>query len=143
MRNISRSVTTCHFTGALLSFLVLFVSLPLVNPMLDIIIPLNATRVREEIFSLYYFVKNEEHFYPIYAHSVWCSTVSILIIVTVDSLNMIITHHASALFAICGVNIILQFKIPHYDNVCIMHIIHINEQRRPRRKLIHMFLQRI
>ncbi|XP_076671038.1 uncharacterized protein LOC143370182 [Andrena cerasifolii] len=90
------------YRNFLLSFLISFVTLPLVNPMLDIVIPLNETREREEIFSLYYFVNNEEHFYLIYVHSVWCSTVTIVIIVTVDSLNMIITHHASAMFAICG-----------------------------------------
>ena len=91
-----------YFSGALLSFFGSFVTLPLCNPMLDIIMPLNETRGRKELFSLYYFVNNDDHFYTIYVHSVWCGLVTMITIVTVDSLNMIITHHASALFAICG-----------------------------------------
>ncbi|XP_076670707.1 uncharacterized protein LOC143370012 [Andrena cerasifolii] len=86
----------------MLSFFGSFVTLPLCNPMLDIIMPLNETRGRKELFSLYYFVNNNDHFYTIYVHSVWCGLVTMVTIVTVDSVNMIITHHASALFAICG-----------------------------------------
>ncbi|XP_076670811.1 uncharacterized protein LOC143370083 [Andrena cerasifolii] len=96
------STIAYRYRGVLLSFGVTFVALPLINPMLDILIPLNETREREETFSLYYFVNNEDHFYPIYLHSVWITIVTIVTIVTVDSLNMIITHHASAMFAICG-----------------------------------------
>ncbi|XP_076673226.1 uncharacterized protein LOC143371661 isoform X3 [Andrena cerasifolii] len=86
----------------MLSFFGSFVTLPLCNPMLDIFMPLNETRGRKELFSLYYFVNNDDHFYTIYVHSVWCGLVTLVTIVTVDSVNMIITHHASALFAICG-----------------------------------------
>ncbi|XP_076670791.1 uncharacterized protein LOC143370060 [Andrena cerasifolii] len=96
------STIAYRYREILLTFFISFVLIPLFNPMLDIVIPLNETRAREEIFSLYYFVDNDEHFYAIYLHSIWCAIIAILIIVGVDSLNMIITHHASALFAICG-----------------------------------------
>ncbi|XP_076671039.1 odorant receptor 9a-like [Andrena cerasifolii] len=96
------STIAYRYRGILLTFFVSFVAIPLVNPMLDIVLPLNKTRSREEIFSLYYYVNNDEYFYAIYLHSAWCAIIAILSIVAVDSLNMIITHHASAMFAICG-----------------------------------------
>ncbi|XP_053981999.1 uncharacterized protein LOC128878119 isoform X2 [Hylaeus volcanicus] len=90
------------YRGSLLSFLSVFVMLPLVNPMLDIVMPLNETRPRQQVFKLYYFVNNDDHFFPIYFHASICSICAILMIITFDSVFMVISHHASGLFAICG-----------------------------------------
>ncbi|XP_076670739.1 odorant receptor 9a-like [Andrena cerasifolii] len=116
---------TYYFSGALLSFLVPFLTIPLCNPILDVIIPLNETREREEIFTLYYFVNNEDHFFTIYVHSAWCSIVTVTIILAVDSLNMIITHHASAMFAICGSMIA---KATEHNDVATMGRISMDEE---------------
>ncbi|XP_076634754.1 odorant receptor Or2-like [Colletes latitarsis] len=90
------------YRGVLLPGLLLFLLLPLVHPVLDIIMPLNETRPRQQVFKLYYFVDSDENFYPIYFHASFCSIAAILSVITVDSLYMIIAHHASGLFAVCG-----------------------------------------
>ncbi|XP_033189989.1 uncharacterized protein LOC117156766 isoform X2 [Bombus vancouverensis nearcticus] len=54
----------CLYRRTLLIALVIFLSLPLYNPVLDIIIPLNETRQRNNVFQVHYGVlDNEEHFY--------------------------------------------------------------------------------
>ncbi|XP_076633580.1 uncharacterized protein LOC143347869 [Colletes latitarsis] len=93
------------YRSVLLSCLVLFVSLPLINPLLDIIVPLNESRRREQILKAYYFVNGDEYFYSIYIHGTICATSIILTIVSVDSIYMVIVHHASGLFAVCGYKI--------------------------------------
>ncbi|XP_076169239.1 uncharacterized protein LOC143147668 isoform X2 [Ptiloglossa arizonensis] len=91
-----------YYRTALLTSLVFFTLLPLVSPFLDIVLPLNETRLREQVFRLNYLVDGDEYFYPIYFHSIWSSIVSVITIVSVDSVYMVITHHACGLFAICG-----------------------------------------
>lgn len=86
----------------LLSALLLFLLLPLFPSFLDIVFPLNETRQQLQIFKMKYFVNEDEYFYPIYFHSVWGSFVIIMITVTIDSLYILIIHHASGLFAMCG-----------------------------------------
>ncbi|XP_076636143.1 uncharacterized protein LOC143349091 [Colletes latitarsis] len=93
------------YRTVLLTFLVLFSLLPLFNPLLDIAIPLNESRRREQILKAYYYVDDDEYFYAIYIHGTICAFGTILIIVTVDSLYMIIVHHAAGLFAVCGYKI--------------------------------------
>ncbi|XP_076169247.1 odorant receptor 47a-like [Ptiloglossa arizonensis] len=93
------------YRTALLTSLVLFTMLPLLPTFLDIVLPLNETRLRPQLFKLNYLVDGDEYFYPIYLHSVWSSIVCVVTIVTVDSMNMLITHHACGLFAICGIQI--------------------------------------
>ncbi|XP_043256428.1 putative odorant receptor 71a [Colletes gigas] len=90
------------YRTTLLGFLVLFAFLPLMPLVLDIIIPLNETRPKQQVFKLNYLVDGDEYFYPIYFHSVLSSVLAVTVIVTIDSMYMIITHHACGLFAMCG-----------------------------------------
>ncbi|XP_033180382.1 odorant receptor 9a-like isoform X1 [Bombus impatiens] len=83
-----------------------FIVIPLYPAFLDIIIPLNETRQRHQMFRLTYFLDENRYFYPIYFHSLWCSFVTVMIAVTIDSLYIQIVHHDCAIFAICGQNII-------------------------------------
>ncbi|XP_053990563.1 uncharacterized protein LOC128882819 [Hylaeus volcanicus] len=85
----------------LLSCLLIFISLPLIHPVMDIIIPLNETRRREQVLNLYYFVNGDEYFYTIYIHTAFSAIIAILTIVAADSVYMVIVHHASGLFAVC------------------------------------------
>ncbi|XP_043258964.1 uncharacterized protein LOC122401091 [Colletes gigas] len=93
------------YRNVLLSYLVLFVSLPMLNPLLDIALPLNESRRRAQLLKVYYFVDGDEYFYSIYIHGTICAISIILTIVSVDSLYMVIVHHASGLFAVCGYKI--------------------------------------
>ena len=53
---------------------------------MDIILPLNETRHRQQMFRLKFFIDEEEYFYLIYFYIVWCSFATVMIAVTIDSL---------------------------------------------------------
>ncbi|XP_076623767.1 uncharacterized protein LOC143343123 [Colletes latitarsis] len=77
---------TLHFcteVATLLGSLILFALLPLIPLFLDIVLPLNETRLKQQVFKLNYLVDDDKYFYPIYFHSIWTSTT----IVTVMNLN--------------------------------------------------------
>ncbi|XP_076632329.1 odorant receptor Or2-like [Colletes latitarsis] len=104
---ITRKGTNIAFLyrTTLLGSLVLFAFLPLMPSFLDIILPLNETRLKQQLFKLNYLVDGDKYFYHIYFHSIWCSATIVITIVTADSVYMLITHHACGLFALCGYQI--------------------------------------
>ena len=83
--------------------MVLFLLVPLLFPILDVVLPLNETRPRQQLFRVnYIFFDHEEYFFYIYLQLAWGSVIVVMIIVTVDSLYILIIHHSSGLFAVCG-----------------------------------------
>ncbi|CAL7943990.1 unnamed protein product [Xylocopa violacea] len=91
----------------LVTFMTVFLSLPLCNPFLDIILPLNETRPRQHIYRVNYVIFDElEYFYVVYVHLTCIAIIIVLIIITVDSLYITIIHHACGLFAACGYRIL-------------------------------------
>ncbi|XP_050580544.1 odorant receptor 9a-like isoform X1 [Bombus affinis] len=93
----------CLYRRTLLIALLIFLSLPLCNPILDIIIPLNETRQRNNVFQVHYgILDNEEHFYIVYVHLSLCAIIIVVTIISVDSLYIAIIYHACGLFAVCG-----------------------------------------
>ncbi|XP_043511732.1 uncharacterized protein LOC122529551 [Frieseomelitta varia] len=83
-----------------------FIFIPLYPIFMDIILPLNETRHRQQMFRLKFFIDEEEYFYLIYFYIVWCTFATVMIAVTIDSLYIQLVHHDCALFAVCGQNII-------------------------------------
>ncbi|XP_033314061.1 uncharacterized protein LOC117212986 [Bombus bifarius] len=92
-----------------------FIIIPLSPVILDIISPLNETRHREQMFRVTYFLDDDQYFYAIYFHSLWCAFIITMIAVTIDSLYIQIVHHDSALFAICGQALITARKSTDVD----------------------------
>ncbi|XP_033180583.1 uncharacterized protein LOC117152538 [Bombus impatiens] len=91
------------YRNTLLIFMVLFLLVPLLFPILDVVLPLNETRPRQQLFRVnYIFFDHEEYFFYIYLQLAWGSVIVVMIIVTVDSLYILIIHHSSGLFAVCG-----------------------------------------
>ncbi|XP_076632322.1 uncharacterized protein LOC143347210 [Colletes latitarsis] len=90
------------YRTTLLGFLALFAIIPLMPLFLDIVLPLNETRLKHQVYKLNYLVDGEKYFYPIYFHSVWSSILAVTVIVTVDSMYMLVTYHACGLFTVCG-----------------------------------------
>ncbi|XP_026675078.1 uncharacterized protein LOC108631933 [Ceratina calcarata] len=93
------------YRTTLLLFMIFFLFVPLFPPLMDVILPLNETRQRQQMFRLNYFVDKDEYFYPIYFHCSWCSFLIVIITVAMDSLRMVLVHHACGLFAVCGYQI--------------------------------------
>ncbi|XP_017754777.1 PREDICTED: odorant receptor 9a-like [Eufriesea mexicana] len=91
------------YRRTLLTCLIIFFSLPFYNPLLDFVSPLNETRPRQHIFKVNYLTLDVfEHYYGVYVHLSCSALVIVVIIVSVDSLHIIITYHTCGLFAVCG-----------------------------------------
>nr|XP_033190328.1 odorant receptor 49a-like [Bombus vancouverensis nearcticus] len=91
------------YRNTLLICMVLFLLVPLLPPMLDIVLPLNETRPRQQILNVNYVIfDSNNYFFYVYLQLSWTSVVVSIIIVTVDSLLMLIVHHNSGLFIVCG-----------------------------------------
>ncbi|XP_026667348.1 uncharacterized protein LOC113464014 [Ceratina calcarata] len=81
----------------------LFVSLSLYNPLVDLIAPLNETRPRQHLFHVnYLFLDEMEYFWPVFVHLSFVAVATVIIIITIDSLYIVIIHHACGMFAACG-----------------------------------------
>ncbi|XP_017754776.1 PREDICTED: uncharacterized protein LOC108546972 [Eufriesea mexicana] len=91
------------YRKTLLSFMVLFLLVPLISPTMDIILPLNETRPRQQLLRVnYIFFNDEYHFFFVYLQLAWGSIIVVLTVVAADSLLILIIHHNSGLFAVCG-----------------------------------------
>ncbi|XP_053997921.1 uncharacterized protein LOC128886783 [Hylaeus anthracinus] len=78
---------------------------PLIYPLLDMVLPRNETRLRQQMFELNYLVDGDEYFYPIYFHLMCTFTIVCVLLYTVDCQYMVFSHHTCGLFAICGYQI--------------------------------------
>ncbi|XP_076764636.1 uncharacterized protein LOC143431625 [Xylocopa sonorina] len=104
------------YEKALVTFMTVFLSLPLCNPFLDVILPLNETRPRQHIYRVNYVMFDEfEYFYVVYVHLTCIAIAIIFIIIAVDSLYITIIHHACGLFAVCGMIIQSSYEILKVD----------------------------
>ncbi|XP_017795547.1 PREDICTED: odorant receptor 9a-like [Habropoda laboriosa] len=91
------------YRNALLFAMCVFLLVPLFGPALDIVLPSNETRPRQQLFRVNYIIFDQaDYFFYVYIQLFWCTIVLVMAIITVDSLYMIIIYHASGMFAICG-----------------------------------------
>ncbi|CAK9815525.1 Odorant receptor Or2 [Anthophora plagiata] len=91
------------YRNTLLSCMVLFLLIPLLFPFMDIVLPLNETRPRKQGFRVNYLLFDQEnYFFSVYFQLAWGAIVVVMIIITLDSLYMIIIHQASGMFAVCS-----------------------------------------
>ncbi|XP_076764144.1 uncharacterized protein LOC143431356 [Xylocopa sonorina] len=94
------------YAKTLVTFLMIFLSLPLYNPLMDVISPLNETRPRQHIYRINYVLFDEfEYFYMVYLHLTWNAVIMIFIIIVIDLLYINVIYHACGLFAVCGYRI--------------------------------------
>ncbi|XP_028523218.2 uncharacterized protein LOC107999654, partial [Apis cerana] len=94
------------YRNTLLSFLILFLSVPMYFPILDMIDALNQTRSRQQLLRVNYMVFNaDDYFFYVYLQLAWGAIVIVMIVVTIDSLYIIIIHHICGLFAVCSYEI--------------------------------------
>ncbi|XP_017754773.1 PREDICTED: odorant receptor 67b-like [Eufriesea mexicana] len=83
--------------------MIIYLTIPLIFPVLDIVLPLNETRARLQIFKInYLIIDNDEYFYVEYLHLTCGTIVLLLTIFGVDSLYIMIIHHSSGLFDLTG-----------------------------------------
>ncbi|XP_050580530.1 uncharacterized protein LOC126917572 isoform X1 [Bombus affinis] len=91
------------YRRSLLTALVLFLLVPLVSPILDVVLPLNETRPRQQLLKINYIIFDDaDYFFYVYMQLAWGSIMVVVTIISVDSLYILIIHHNSGLFAVCG-----------------------------------------
>ncbi|XP_071873036.1 odorant receptor 13a-like isoform X3 [Bombus fervidus] len=91
------------YRRSLLSALILFLLVPLVSPILDVVLPLNETRPRQQLLKINYIIFDDaDYFFYVYIQLAWGSIMVVVTIISVDSLYILIIHHNSGLFAVCG-----------------------------------------
>ncbi|XP_071873135.1 uncharacterized protein [Bombus fervidus] len=91
------------YHNTLVSFMGFFLLVPLVFPILDIVHPINGTRTRKQLLRVnYIFFNGDNYFFYIYLQLFCAAAVVVFTIISADWLYMLIIHHASGLFAVCG-----------------------------------------
>ncbi|XP_043596089.1 uncharacterized protein LOC122573584 [Bombus pyrosoma] len=81
---------------------VMFVLIPAVSPILNIVAPLNESRSREFIYPAYYFVDEERYYYVILAHMVASVSVLVAVYIACDTSLIHLVQHGCALLTISG-----------------------------------------
>ncbi|XP_076243993.1 uncharacterized protein LOC143185142 [Calliopsis andreniformis] len=125
------------YRSALTGWALVFQLTPWYNPLMDIIRPLNETRSRNQVLEIYHVLDPETHFYFTYVHMCWYTVFTVVTINAIDSLNIIISHHISALFAICG-SIFFPFRTICSKKKMITDI-YLPNERLPYRLFIFIF----
>jgi hypothetical protein len=93
----------CFTVSVLLnSFLVIYLSLPFLPILLNVIAPLNESR--PFVFNYYaeYFIDEERYAYELTLHASIVLTLSVQVIVGLDSMYIQCVQHLNALFSIVG-----------------------------------------
>ncbi|XP_061937825.1 odorant receptor 63a-like [Apis cerana] len=95
------------YRNTLFSFLILFLLVPLVSPILDIVHPLNQTRSRQQLLRVNYIIFDiDDYFFYVYLQLAWGSIIVVLTIIAADWFYILIIHFNSGLFAVCGVQVL-------------------------------------
>ncbi|CAK9815523.1 hypothetical protein ANTPLA_LOCUS8691 [Anthophora plagiata] len=99
------SKLTNMYRTSLFSFSIIFALFPLLPQFLDFVSPLNETRSRHLVVKVDYVFDVNQHFTLLYLYMVWCSYVTMMVIISIDALYVLIVHHTCGLFAVCGYQI--------------------------------------
>ncbi|XP_046835595.1 uncharacterized protein LOC124431569 [Vespa crabro] len=93
---------TFCYTIYIYTCMTMFLLVPIVPIIMDIIVPLNESRPLKPIFKGEYFMNEDEHFYFIYFHMSISITISITGLVTSDLLFLMFNSHICGIFAAVG-----------------------------------------
>ena len=80
----------------------IYLDIPIVPQFLDLILPLNESRPRKILYHTEYYLDAENNFYWIFMHGYIASSLSIVILVSVDTMLMVFIEHACGILAILG-----------------------------------------
>ncbi|XP_043519867.1 odorant receptor 67c-like [Frieseomelitta varia] len=90
------------YKASISSSALMFIFIPAIPPILNVIAPLNESRGREFVYPAYYFVDEQRYYYLILAHMISMALVLAAVYIACD-INLIhIIHHGCALLTICG-----------------------------------------
>ncbi|CAL1673840.1 unnamed protein product [Lasius platythorax] len=102
--NIGQKVTK-YYSVYINIFVIIFMSVPLVPRILDIIIPLNESRPVIYVIEGEWRVDKEKYYYPILLHCYLAIIISTRCMVNVDSMYMVCVLHGCSLFNAIGIRL--------------------------------------
>ena len=94
-----------HISFAVLMYIMMsmFITIPSLGPMLlDVVLPLNKSRLRNIAIYSEYGIDQDKYFVPIFLYTSIMITVGITIMVAVDTMHIACTSHACSLFQFIG-----------------------------------------
>ncbi|XP_014298780.1 uncharacterized protein LOC103572807 [Microplitis demolitor] len=98
---IHKIIMDVYFSG-LICVATVYIVLPLMSPLLDIIIPLNETRERILPYPAEYFIDIQKNFFMLYPHGAIVTPIALTVLVGFDSLYAGFVQHACSMFTIIG-----------------------------------------
>ncbi|KAK9306171.1 hypothetical protein QLX08_003064 [Tetragonisca angustula] len=124
------------YRSTLMSFMILFLVVPLISPIMDIIHPLNETRSRQQLLRVNYVIFDQnDYFFYVYIQLAWGAVIVVMTVIAADWLYILIIHHSSGLFAVCGYKVqkamrqsdsddeiaLYKYKVEQFRDCVIMH----------------------
>ncbi|XP_036144332.1 uncharacterized protein LOC118646133 [Monomorium pharaonis] len=94
---VSRKFTKCY-SMLMFSIALIMVAVPLTPILLDIVIPLNESRLRFFAIEVDFRVSNNEYFLPIYCYTSILILVGVNVVMGVDAMHVACAAHACSLF---------------------------------------------
>ena len=79
---------------------IVYISIPFLPDILDIVAPLNESRTRQLPFLVEYFLDEQKYFYPILLHIIVAIVMGITTVITTETLALTYFYHACGMFEI-------------------------------------------
>ncbi|KAF3054390.1 Odorant receptor 266 [Nylanderia fulva] len=102
--NIGHKITK-YYSVYINIFVVMFMTIPLLPKVLDVIIPLNESRPSVFVIAGEWGVDKEKYYYPILLHSYVAAIVSTRCMVNVDTMYIVCVLHGCSLFSAIGIRV--------------------------------------
>ncbi|XP_014605682.1 PREDICTED: uncharacterized protein LOC106787646 [Polistes canadensis] len=93
---------TFWYTTYIYTCMTMFLVLPFLPCIMDIVVPLNESRSLKPIFKGEYFINEDENFFPIYFHMSVTIVIAITTLITADNLFLMCNSHICGIFAAVG-----------------------------------------
>ncbi|CAL1677736.1 unnamed protein product [Lasius platythorax] len=113
--NIGQKVTK-YYSVYINIFVVMFMLIPLMPKLLDVIIPLNESRPIIYVLAGEWGVDKEKYYYPILLHCYLAAVVSTRCMVNVDTMYMVCVLHGCSLFNAIGIRLENIFDKIKFDD---------------------------
>ncbi|XP_015185287.1 PREDICTED: odorant receptor 4-like [Polistes dominula] len=92
----------------------MFLVLPFLPCIMDIVVPLNESRSLKPIFKGEYFINEDENFFPIYLHMSVTIVIAITTLITADNLFLMCNSHICSIFAAVGIRYNYRFRLENF-----------------------------
>ncbi|XP_050465897.1 odorant receptor 13a-like [Cataglyphis hispanica] len=119
------------FAGLAYPGTIVFILLPLLPDILDVVAPLNESRTRSLPYLAEYFLDQQKYFYPLLLHINLTIIVGVITVISTETLFFAYVYHICGMFEITG------YRIKHALDESISLLSTLNRENAIRTKIIH------